>query len=130
MSRVATCSTSVDNVEHTLLICVRWSVAREIIGQAVNAELTPDTMIPLMLQPESFLMQIKLFITLVIRTQDFNGRRKRSNESLVTGGSDCRARGRGNFHALLASAAPRFAIQRAGEGLGQTNDGKVVHDLK
>ena len=40
----------VDNAEHALFDCAKWGVAREALGQAVGAELTPDSMVSLMLQ--------------------------------------------------------------------------------
>ena len=46
------CGSLVDNSEHTLFVCARWGVAREAVGQAVSAQLTPDTMVSLMLQSE------------------------------------------------------------------------------
>ena len=39
-----------DNAEHALFVCAKWVVAREALRQAVDAELTPDTMVSLMLQ--------------------------------------------------------------------------------
>ena len=39
-----------DNAEHALFDCAKWGVAREALGQAVGAELTPDSMVSLMLQ--------------------------------------------------------------------------------
>ena len=46
------CDSPVDNTEHALFVCAKWGVAREAIGQAVSAELTPDAMVSLMLQSE------------------------------------------------------------------------------
>ena len=54
-------------------------MARQDIGRAVGAELTPDTAVPLMLHSGGAWMHIELFITLVIRTNDLDGRRERSN---------------------------------------------------
>ena len=48
------CDFPVDTAEHALFVCVKWDVAREALGLAVGAELTPDTMVPLMLQSERF----------------------------------------------------------------------------
>ena len=31
-----------ENAEHTLFVCARWSAEREAVGWAVGAELTPD----------------------------------------------------------------------------------------
>ena len=44
------CDFPVDNAERALFICAKWGVAREVLGQAVGAELTPGTMVSLMLQ--------------------------------------------------------------------------------
>ena len=37
------CDFPVDNAEHALFVCAKWGVAREALGQAMDAELTPDT---------------------------------------------------------------------------------------
>ena len=44
------CDFPVDNAEHALFVWAQWGVAREALGQAVGAKITPDTMIFLMLQ--------------------------------------------------------------------------------
>ena len=49
------CGSPVDDAEHTLFVCNRWAGAREAVGRKVSAELTPDTMAPLMLQSEAVL---------------------------------------------------------------------------
>ena len=64
------CDFPVDNTEHTLFVCAKWGAAREALGQAVGAELTPDTMIPLMLQSEWFWTLIESFVTLVMRMRE------------------------------------------------------------
>ena len=43
------CESLVDNAEHTLFVLARWGVAREAVIRAVGAQLTPDTMVSLML---------------------------------------------------------------------------------
>ena len=43
------CGSLVDNAEHTLFVCARWGVAREAFDRTVSAELTPDTIVSLML---------------------------------------------------------------------------------
>ena len=43
-----------NDAEHILFVCVRWAVAREAVSRAVNDELTPDTVVPLMLQSGDF----------------------------------------------------------------------------
>ena len=48
-------------------------------GQAVADEVTPDTMVPLMLQSERFRTIIESFITLVMKTRELDGRRERNN---------------------------------------------------
>ena len=44
------CDFPVDNAEHALFVCTKSGVAREALGQAVSPEITPDTMVFLMLQ--------------------------------------------------------------------------------
>ena len=73
------CDYPVDNVENTLFVCVRWGVAREAVSRAVSDELTPDTMVPLMLQSQGFWKHIELFITLAVRTKDLDRRMESSN---------------------------------------------------
>ena len=73
------CDSPVDNAEHVLFICANWGIARETAGQAVGAELTPDTMVPLMLQSERFWTLIESFLTLVMKTRKLDGRRERNN---------------------------------------------------
>ena len=58
-----------DNAEHALFVCAKWGVAREALSQAVGAELTPDTMVFLMLQSEQILMLVESFVTLVMKTK-------------------------------------------------------------
>ena len=56
-------------------------MAREAVGQALGAQLTPDTMASLMLQSEQIWMLIKSFVTLVMKTRKLDGRAERgSNE--------------------------------------------------
>ena len=43
------CDSPVDNA---LFVCAKWGVVRETAGQAVGAELTPETMVSLMLQSD------------------------------------------------------------------------------
>ena len=66
----------VDTAEHALFVCGKWGMAREALGQAVGAELTPDTMVPLMLQSERFWTLIESFITLVMMARELDGRRE------------------------------------------------------
>ena len=54
-----------DNAEHTFFVCARWGVAMEAVGWAVDAQLTPDTMVSLMLQSEQIEMLIESFVILV-----------------------------------------------------------------
>ena len=69
-----------DNAEHTVFVCAKWGVAREAVGRAVGVELTPDTMVPLMLESEGIWKHIESFITLVMKTKDLDERRERSNK--------------------------------------------------
>ena len=64
---------------HALFVCAKWGLAREVLGQAVGSELTPDTMVPLMLQSERFWTLIESFVTLVMETRELDGRRERNN---------------------------------------------------
>ena len=73
------CDSPVDNLEHALFMCAKWGAAREALDQAVGSELTPDTMVPLMLQSERFWTLIESFVTLVMRTREFDGRRETNN---------------------------------------------------
>ena len=69
----------VDTAEHALFILAKWGVAREVLGQAVGAELTPDTTVPLMLQSERFWTFVESFVTLAMQTRELDGRRDRNN---------------------------------------------------
>ena len=73
------CDFSVDNAEHALFVCAKWDVAREAFGQEVGAELTPDMMVPVMLQSERFWAPIESFVTLMTKTREPDGRRDREN---------------------------------------------------
>ena len=73
------CDFPVDTAEHALFVCAKWGVAREALDQTVGAELTPNTMVPLMLQSERFWTLIESFVTLVMKTRELDGRRDRNN---------------------------------------------------
>ena len=45
----------------------------------MGAELTPDTIVSLMLQSERFWTLIESFVTLVMRTRELDGRREPNN---------------------------------------------------
>ena len=68
-----------DNAEHTLLFCARWGAEREAVGQAVGAQLTPDTMVSLMFKSEQIWMLIESFVDLVMKTMELDGRAERGN---------------------------------------------------
>ena len=68
-----------DNAEHAIFVCAKSGVAREFLGQVVGAELTPDTMVSLMLQSERICTLIESFVTLVMKTRELDGRRERNN---------------------------------------------------
>ena len=68
-----------DNAEHILFVCARWGVAREYVGWGVGAQLTPDTMVSLMLQSERIRMLIESFVTLVMMKRELDGRAERGN---------------------------------------------------
>ena len=53
------CESLVDNAQHTFFVCAMWGVATEVVGRAVGAQLTPDTMVSLMLQFEQRWMLIE-----------------------------------------------------------------------
>ena len=67
------------NAEHKLFFSARWGVAREAVGREVGAQLTPDTMVSLMLQSELNWMLIESFVTLVMKTRELDGRVERGN---------------------------------------------------
>ena len=69
----------ITDAEHALFVCPKWGVAREAFGQAVGAEPTPDTMVPLMLQSERMWTLIESFVTLVMKTRELDGRRESKN---------------------------------------------------
>ena len=73
------CDFSVDSAEHALFFCTKWGVAREALGQAVSAKLTPDTMFSLMLQSERNWTLIESFVINVMKTRELDGRRERNN---------------------------------------------------
>ena len=73
------CDSRVDNAEQALFVSAKWDVAREALGQAVGSELTPDTIVSLMLQSERNWMLIESFVTLVMKTRELYGRRERNN---------------------------------------------------
>ena len=68
-----------ENAEHTLFVCTRWGAERETVGRAMVAQLTPDTMVSLMLQSEQIWMLIESFVTLVMKTRELDGRAERGN---------------------------------------------------
>ena len=73
------CGSLLENTEHTLFVCARWGVEREAVSRAVGAQLTPDTMVSLMLQSEQIWMFIKSFVTLVMKTRELDGCEERGN---------------------------------------------------
>ena len=73
------CGSLVDNAEHTLLFCARWGKARESVGREVGAQLTPDTMVSLMLQSEQKWILIESFVTVVMKTRELDRRVERGN---------------------------------------------------
>ena len=54
-------------------------MAREAVGQAVGAELTPDTMVSPMLQSERIWTLIESCVTVVIKTRELDRRRDSNN---------------------------------------------------
>ena len=68
-----------DNAEHTLFVCSRWGVERKAVVRAVGAQLTPDTMVSLMLQSEQKWILIESFVTLVVKTRQLDGRAERGS---------------------------------------------------
>ena len=68
-----------ESAEHTLFVCARWDAEREAAGRAVGAQLTPDTMVSLMVQSEQIWMLIESFVTLVMKMREIDGRAERGN---------------------------------------------------
>ena len=68
-----------DNAKHTLFVCARWDAEREAVGRAVGAQLSPDTMVALMLQSEQKWIRIESFVTLVMKTRELDERAERGN---------------------------------------------------
>ena len=69
-----------DNAEHAHSFSVaRWGMAREAVGREAGAQLTPDTMVSLMLQSEQKWILIESFVTLVMKTRELDGRVERGN---------------------------------------------------
>ena len=68
-----------ENVKHTLFVCAMWGAEREAVGRAVGAQLTPDTMVSLMLQYEQIWMLIESFVTLVMKKRELDRRAERGN---------------------------------------------------
>ena len=54
-------------------------MAWEAVGRAVRPQLTPDTMVSLMLQFEQIWMLIESFVTLAMKTRDPDGRAERGD---------------------------------------------------
>ena len=73
------CDSPVDNAERVLFDCAKCGVARKTIGHVVGAKLTPETMVPLILQSVGILMLIESFVTLVMKTRELDGRREQKN---------------------------------------------------
>ena len=73
------CGSFVDNAEHTLFFCARWGVTREAVGREVSTQLTPETMVSLMLQSEQKWILIESFVTLVMKTRELDGCAERDN---------------------------------------------------
>ena len=68
-----------DNAEHRLFFCDRWDMAREVVGREVGAQLTPDTMVSLMLQSEQIWMLIESFVNLAMKTRELDVRAERGD---------------------------------------------------
>ena len=68
-----------ENSEHTLFVSARWGAGREVVGRAVGAHFTSDTMVSLMLQSGQIWMLIESFVTLVMKTRELDGRAERVN---------------------------------------------------
>ena len=68
-----------ENAEHTLFVCARRGAERKAVGRAVGTQLTPDTMVSLMLQSEQLWFLIESFVTLVMKTRKLDERAERGN---------------------------------------------------
>ena len=78
MNRVATAD-PLWKMQNTLFVSAWCSAEREAVGWTVGAQLTPDTMVSLMLQFEQKWMLIESFVTLVMKTRELDGRAERGN---------------------------------------------------
>ena len=65
-----------DDEEHTLFVCGKWGGERTLVCWAVGSEVTHESMVLLMLQPEKSWKYIESFITEVMRTKDFDRRKE------------------------------------------------------
>ena len=54
-------------------------MAREVVGREVGAQLTPDTMVSLMLQSEQIWMLIESFVNLAMKTRELDVRAERGD---------------------------------------------------
>ena len=73
------CGSLVENADHTLFVCARCGAEMGADSRAVVAQLTPDTMVSLMLQSEQIWMHIESFVTLVMKTRELDGPAEHSN---------------------------------------------------
>ena len=97
-----------------LFVCARWGAEREAVGRAVGAQLTPDTMVSLMLQSEQIWILIESFVT--TGDEDDGARWK------------CRARQQ--WGPVEIASGPTPAVLRLGRTWLSASAGRVVRDFK
>ena len=68
-----------ENAERTLFVFARCGAKKAAVGRAVVPQLTPDTLVSVMLQSEQIWMLIESFFTLVMKTRELDGRAERRN---------------------------------------------------
>ena len=136
------CDFPVDNAEHALFVCGKWGVTRDTLGQAVGAELTPYTMVSLMLQSERNWTLIESFVTLVMKTRKLDGGRERKVEIASWPAPAVLHLGRTRLSAPIGGGILLFFpwLARlvglpnrrvsADESPRRTDDGRVIRELK
>ena len=132
---------------HTLFVCARWGARREAVGRSVGAQLTPDTMVSLMLQSEQKWMLIESFVTLVMKTRELDGRAERGDNegqyksqrslhprSCVSGRTWLSASFGGGIFLFLPWVVWLVGLSNGRVSTdgspGRTDDGRVIRDFK
>ena len=140
------CDSPADNAEHALFMCAKWGATREALGQAVGADLTHETMVPVILQSERFWRSSSHLLHLWWGRESSMGVGSETTEraSKIASGpapvvlrlgwtwlSASFGEGISLFLPWLAwlVGLPNGRVT-AGGSSARTDDGKVVHDLK